>query len=57
VRVVRPGRDTAGRGWIGLRANNDYVVAGIDQAPLMPTWLALVLALGGIILAWRAEGR
>ncbi len=57
VRMVRPGRDTAGRGWIGLRANNDYVVAGIEQAPLMPTWLALVLALGGIILAWRAEGR
>ena len=57
VRMVRPGRDAAGRGWIGLRANNDYVVAGVEQAPLMPTWLALVLALGGIILAWRAEGR
>ena len=57
VRMVRPGRDTAGRGWIGLQANHDYVVAGIRQVPLMPTWLVLLLALGGLLLAWRAEGR
>ena len=57
LRMVRPGRDTAGRGWIGLKANHDYVVAGIRQAPLMPTWLVLLLALGGLLLAWRAEGR
>ncbi len=57
VRLVRPGRDTAGRGWIGLRANDDYVVTGIDQAPLMPAWLVLLLALGGLMLAWRAEGQ
>ncbi|MCH7887749.1 MAG: hypothetical protein IIA00_00545 [Proteobacteria bacterium] len=57
VRMVRPGRDTAGRGWIGLKANQDYVVAGIRQAPLMPTWLVLLLSLGGLLLAWRAEGR
>ncbi len=57
VRMVRPGRDTAGRGWIGLKANHDYVVGGIRQAPLMPTWLVLLLALGGLLLAWRAEGR
>ncbi|HET6224511.1 MAG TPA: hypothetical protein VFE11_20210, partial [Dongiaceae bacterium] len=29
VRKVRAGRDTAGRGWIGLRSNEDYVVAGV----------------------------
>ncbi|MFQ5959552.1 MAG: hypothetical protein ACE5LF_09310, partial [Alphaproteobacteria bacterium] len=57
VRMVRPGRDTAGRDWIGLHANNDYVVTGIRQAPLMPAWLVLALALGGLMLAWRAEGR
>ena len=33
IRRVKPGRDAAGRGWIGLRANEDYVVAGVDQAP------------------------
>ena len=57
VRMVRPGRDTAGRGWIGLVANDDYVVTGIHQVPLMPALLVLALALGGLMLAWRAEGR
>jgi hypothetical protein len=57
VRMVRPGRDAAGRGWIGLRANNDYVVTGIQQTPLMPVWLVLALTLGGLMIAWRAEGR
>ena len=56
VRMVRPGRDTAGRGWIGLHANDDYLVTGIQQAPLMAEWLVLVLALGGLMLAWRSEG-
>ena len=57
LRMVRPGRDTAGRAWIGLHANDDYVVTGIRQAPLMPAWLVLALVLGGLMLAWRAEGR
>ena len=57
VRMVRPGRDTAGRGWIGFEANTGYVVTGIDRVALMPPWLVLLLALGGLMLAWRAEGR
>ncbi len=57
LRKVRAGRDTAGRGWLGLRANRAYRVAGIRQAPLLPVWLVLALALGGLMLAWRAEGR
>jgi hypothetical protein len=57
LRMVAAGRDTAGRGWIGLRANNDYRVTGIHQAPLMAEWLVLLLALGGLMLAWRGEGR
>ncbi len=57
VRMVRPGRDTEGRGWIGFEANTGYVVTGIDQVALMPPWLVLLLALGGLMLAWRAEGR
>jgi hypothetical protein len=57
VRMVGAGRDTAGRGWIGLRANKDYVVTGIAQAALMPEWVVLLLTLGGLMLAWRAEGR
>lgn len=57
ARKVRSGRDTAGRGWIGFKANEDYVVTGIEQATLLPSWLALILAVGGFMLAWRAEGR
>jgi hypothetical protein len=57
TRRVAPGRDAAGRGWIGFRANGDYVVTGLRQTPLMPAWAALVLALGTLILAWRREGR
>jgi len=57
VRKVKPGRDAAGAGWLGLRANGDYIVTGVRQASLMPPWLALVLTLGGLLLAWRAEGR
>jgi hypothetical protein len=57
IRRVRAGRDTAGRGWIGLRSNEDYVVTGIDQAPLLPALAVLLLGLGATMLAWRREGR
>ncbi|MFQ5984723.1 MAG: hypothetical protein ACE5LL_04315 [Alphaproteobacteria bacterium] len=57
VRRVRPGRDVRGRGWIGLRANERYVVTGVAEAPLLPALLVLTLVLGGLMLAWRAEGR
>ena len=62
IRRVRPGRDLHGRnqlgdgGWIGLKANGDYVVRGAKQASLLPAGLVLVLGLGGLILAWRREG-
>jgi hypothetical protein len=57
IRRVAPGRDAAGRGWIGFRQNGDYVVTGLQETPLMPAWAALLLALGTLILAWRREGR
>ncbi|MGH6928564.1 MAG: hypothetical protein ACREEV_09630, partial [Dongiaceae bacterium] len=57
IRRVKPGRDAAGRGWIGLRSNEDYVVAGVDQAPLLPAMVVLLLGLGATMLAWRREGR
>jgi len=45
-----------GRPWIGLAMNDDYVVIGVDQAPLTPALLILLLAAGGLIYAWRREG-
>ncbi len=57
VRRTRPGRDTSGRGWIGLRRNGAYTVTGLALAPLLPGPLLLVLVLGTLMAAWWREGR
>jgi hypothetical protein len=57
VRRVSAGRMTAGSGWLGLRENGDYVVAGFTETPLLPALAALLLAIGMLIAAWRREGR
>ena len=57
IRRVDPGRKASGSGWIGLRANAAYRVTEIEQEPLLPVWLSLVLVLGSILLTWRMESR
>ncbi|HYM01985.1 MAG TPA: hypothetical protein VET85_03500 [Stellaceae bacterium] len=57
LRRVAPDRVSAGRNWMGLRANGDYIVSGVKDVPLLPAFLALVLALGAFVAAWRREGR
>src|SRR5258708_7220141 len=62
LRRVRAGRDAGGRepggrGWLGLRTNGDYVVAGITQLSLLPGFALFFLALVTLVLAWRREGR
>lgn len=57
VRFVRPGRDTAGRDWLGLIANRSYIVTGVEQTPLLPALAMLVLILGALMMAWHREGR
>jgi hypothetical protein len=57
IRRVTTERTVAGRGWIGLRANRDYVVKGVTEIPLLPPLAALILAAGTLLLAWRREGR
>ena len=57
IRSVRPGRAAGGSDWIGLRRNEGYTVAGINQTPLLPgilVALAFLMALGS---AWWREGR
>ena len=52
-----PDDDRAGNGWFGLVRNQDFVVTGIDQAPLLPPWVALLIATSLLLAAWRREGR
>jgi hypothetical protein len=54
---VDAGDNAAGDDWIGLRANNSYRVAAMEQRVLLPPWAALLLLLGTLLLAWRMEGR
>ncbi|MBM3649753.1 MAG: hypothetical protein FJX11_18385 [Alphaproteobacteria bacterium] len=57
IRSVRPGRAAGGADWVGLRRNEGYTVAGINQLPLLPGILvaaAFLLVLG---TAWWREGR
>ena len=57
IRRTAPDRNSSGHGWIGLVANGDYLVTGVRQIPALPAWLALLLALGMAVVAWRREGR
>ena len=57
IRRVRAGRDTAGSSWLGLKSNEDHIVTGVDQVPLLPAILLLLLGLGFTVTAWWREGR
>ncbi len=56
-RRTGPGRDAAGRGWMGLRLNRGYAVTGLDEIPLLPGLVVLVAILGGLAGAWWREAR
>ena len=57
IRRVAPDETAAGRNWMGFRANGDYTVAGFSEVPLLPAVAALLLVVGGLLAAWRREGR
>jgi hypothetical protein len=57
VRRVEAGATAHGSNWIGLRSNGAYRVTALEQQKLMPQWLALLLIVGALLLAWRLEGR
>jgi hypothetical protein len=57
VRRVGATGDAFGSNWIGLRSNGAYRVTNVEQRPLLPEWLALLILLGTLLLAWRVEGR
>ena len=57
LRLVSMGQSAQGRNWIGIRRNGAYQVTSLEQKPLLPAWLALLLIVGSLLLAWRIEGR
>ena len=57
LRRTRPGGDSAGRGWMGLRRNGAYVVTGLDQVPLLPGLVVLGLVLAALFAAWQREAK
>jgi len=57
LRRVGEGDSASGSGWIGLRNNGAYRVTALEQEKLLPQWLALLLIVGALLLAWKLEGR
>ncbi len=57
IRSVRPGRAAGGSDWIGLKRNEGYTIAGINQTPLLPGILVAVAFLMALGSAWWREGR
>jgi hypothetical protein len=57
LRRTEPDRSASGSSWIGLQRRHDHLVTGIASLALLPSWAALLLLLGAIILAWRQESR
>ena len=57
VRRTGTGRDTHGKGWLGLRRTGAEVVRGVTEVPLLPPLAALGLGLALLAAAWWREGR
>lgn len=55
IRNLTPGRSMKGTDWVGIKRNGAYVVTDTRTTPLMPALLALLLALGFLVWAWRRE--
>jgi hypothetical protein len=56
ARGVKPGRDAAGRGWMGLRRNEAFAVTGARQTSLVPALLVLAAVFLALGMAWWREG-
>jgi hypothetical protein len=57
LRRVPPGREAAGKDWIGLRENGRYTVKSVSQRALLEPLGALALIASLLVLAWRRESR
>ena len=57
LRLVRPDRPAAGRGWFGITPRSAFETQDIRQVGLLPAWLVLLLSGAFIVAAWLREGR
>jgi hypothetical protein len=57
IRRTAKSHRMAGDGWMGIAANQTSRVTTVDETPLLPAWLALLVLVGTLMLAWRQEGR
>ncbi|MEL6475981.1 MAG: hypothetical protein AAFR17_01535 [Pseudomonadota bacterium] len=57
IRLVAEGRRAFSRRWLGLETRDAYQVMGVELMPLLPAWLAALLASLLFVAAWRREGR
>ncbi len=57
IRRVGENRPAAGRDWAGLVTRGDATVTGVREIPLLPALALLALVGGGLLAAWRREGR
>ncbi len=57
VRRIAANRTAHGSTWLGLKANEQYVVTGVSETTLLPIFLILLLSVGGAMAAWWREGR
>ena len=57
IRRTSRGSIATGTDWMGLVSNGSYRVTSVEQMPLLPAWLAFIILIGTLMLAWRQEGR
>ena len=46
-----------GRGWLGLRKNNDYNITSAKAIPLFTVWVSVFLLICSLTFIWWFEGR
>ena len=57
LRRVSRRADTSGNNWMGLRERDAYAVTDSRSTPLLPGFVAAMLVLVFMMLAWRREGQ